>query len=621
MTPILLSFLLLIIAPVAYTDTPPVKIRAVPDTVRIDPQTGRVFEDSDAYPFADRWKHEYKDRNSVWREDDGASISLWGGRNEYVAAQIVLERTGDAVENISISISDLHGPETIRRENNIALFKEWYIEITRPSEAYVKSIGTGWYPEVLIPLDEQGLGEFGMPFSIPDKRNGIPNQQNQLVWIDIFIPKSIANGFYEGSVVITGGNGNDGFHVQIPLKLEVLDFSLPDTFHLAPSLNTYGQPFQDKERTIEYFQIAHQHRCLCESFNPKPAFRGIGANLKLNWEDYDRAMSPLLDGSAFTDKHDYYGPGTGRPISRIYLPFTNNKSWLGQAAPRGSDEHENTFKEALRQFEAHFAEKGWEQTKLVFFINDFDETKTIEGHEAVVYYGNLLWSAGLKDPSRFAYRFDSGAFRDVSHHIPDWTTDSLIAKLDVVNMWVVCGAWRYISADGVAKLREKGKEAWFYFSNTSGEPCIGSCYIDAELIGLRTWPWICWRYDLTSACIWEWTYGAHATKRWTDPWTGEAGAKGNGDACLIYDGKFVGIRDLCPSLRLKSLRRGAQDYEYLWLLANECGKRDVADELVRELVPAALDEAGTEPPGRWKHDPEAWERIRRRVGMEIVNKQ
>ncbi len=37
---------------------------------------------------------------------------------------------------------------------------------------------------------------------------------------------------------------------------------------------------------------------------------------------------------------------------------------------------------------------------------------------------------------------------------------------------------------------------------------------------------------------------------------------------------------------------------------------------VRDIIPAALNQAGTEPPGKWKHDPEYWENVRWRMAPE-----
>ena len=464
----------------------------IPDCVRVNPQTGHVFENSDAYPPDDRWRPEYRNLNSVWRQDGNHNkMVLWGGRNEYLSAQIILERKNCVLSGITIDIDDLKGPETIPSEKNITLFKEWYIEVTRPSEAYIKPIDLGWYPEVLIPLNKDGLRTFGAPFLRSRSNEWYPKSTKPSLLAGYFHSyNSACRSLYKSTIVIQGKTGETDFKHSIPIELEVKDFTLPDEYHFIPSLNAYGQPFRDANRTMEYFQIAHRHRCLCESFNPKPPFQGRGANIKIDWQSYDETLSPFLDGSAFTSKSNYYGPGMGRPIARVYLPFTGNKSWLGKAVPYGDPDHERSYQEVLKQIEQHYDDKGWKETTLVFFINDFDECKTKEGHEWVEYYGKLLWSAGLKDPSRFRYRFDSGALRNISEHIPEWTPDYLIDKLNEINMWVVCGAWKYISVKETATLRQQGKDIWFYFSNTSGEPCIGSCYIDAELIGLRTWPWI-----------------------------------------------------------------------------------------------------------------------------------
>jgi hypothetical protein len=57
-------------------------IWALPDSVRLNPQTGRLFEERTI-------SSNYRHRNSVW---DGSRrvISLQAARNEFVAFQLVL---------------------------------------------------------------------------------------------------------------------------------------------------------------------------------------------------------------------------------------------------------------------------------------------------------------------------------------------------------------------------------------------------------------------------------------------------------------------------------------------------------------------------------------------------
>src|SRR5512136_228128 len=66
------------------------------------------------------------------------------------------------------------------------------------------------------------------------------------------------------------------------------------------------------------------------------------------------------------------------------------------------------------------------------------------------------------------------------------------------------------------------------------------------------------------------------------------------------------------------MQRGAQDYEYLWLLAQKSGGREQADaivnSIVNDFVRVGADRASLGSPGHWKHNSEDWERARiRRV--------
>ncbi len=76
---------------------------------------------------------------------------------------------------------------------SVELFKEWYLNITRRS-AQDYSLGTGWYPDALIPATRWSGKLFPksyiLPFDIPDLLNNIgPEQQNQAVWVDVYVPK------------------------------------------------------------------------------------------------------------------------------------------------------------------------------------------------------------------------------------------------------------------------------------------------------------------------------------------------------------------------------------------------------------------------------------------------
>ncbi|MBT4511011.1 MAG: hypothetical protein HOC20_02200, partial [Chloroflexi bacterium] len=89
------------------------KVWAAPSYWKINPRNGNAFEiDPDNYN-SDNVSRAYQQLNRIW---DGATeiVTVSGGRNEFVAFQLVIENLGGSVlEDVSVSISDLTGPSVI----------------------------------------------------------------------------------------------------------------------------------------------------------------------------------------------------------------------------------------------------------------------------------------------------------------------------------------------------------------------------------------------------------------------------------------------------------------------------------------------------------------------------
>ena len=217
-----------------------VRVWAVGDSFRIDPTSGKAFE-ANALVFPDSPSGNYRESNLLW---DGARkrISLKAARNEIVSFQVIVERTTDApLAGVDVKVSDLTGQATLPKDS-VELFKEWYLNVTRRS-AQDYSLGTGWYPDALIPCTHWTGKLFPksyiLPFSIPDLLNNIgPDQRNQAVWVDIYIPKDRKQapaGTYESTVTVSSDAGD---RVELSLSLSVWDFALPDETHLAGNIHT-----------------------------------------------------------------------------------------------------------------------------------------------------------------------------------------------------------------------------------------------------------------------------------------------------------------------------------------------------------------------------------------------
>ena len=77
---------------------------------------------------------------------------------------------------------------------------------------------------------------------------------------------------------------------------------------------------------------------------------------------------------------------------------------------------------------------------------------------------------------------------------------------------------------------------------------------------------------------------------------------------LVYPGEKVGIQGFVPSMRLKWLREGVEDYEYIEILKRR-GRGDWALGVARQV---GADWSN------WTRDPNALEQARRALGEAIA---
>ncbi|HEX7488279.1 MAG TPA: DUF4091 domain-containing protein, partial [Anaeromyxobacteraceae bacterium] len=139
------------------------------------------------------------------------------------------------------------------------------------------------------------------------------------------------------------------------------------------------------------------------------------------------------------------------------------------------------------------------------------------------------------------------------------------------------------------------KELWMYQSCMS-HGCGGtseyfrgwaSYAIDASAIRHRAMEWLSFRFDVTGELYYEATQ-AYDYAEGRDPWTNLWAYTGNGDGTLFYPGTpaAIGGQTHIPvaSLRLKMIREGMEDYEYLKAVS-DLGDRALAKQVASQLFP------------------------------------
>ncbi len=135
--------------------------------------------------------------------------------------------------------------------------------------------------------------------------------------------------------------------------------------------------------------------------------------------------------------------------------------------------------------------------------------------------------------------------------------------------------------------------------------------IDVPATANRIMEWLTWKYRIQGELYYNMN---EAFSRPADPWKDVYMHGGNGDGTLFYPGRpdqIGGTTDIpIESIRLKLIREGLEDYEYLNLLS-QMGDRDFAGQWVDKIV---------KKPYLWESDPEALYAARKQLGEKLNEK-
>jgi hypothetical protein len=589
-----------------------VKLWVVGDGVRVNPITGSLMESrSDIHK--DYPTGNFRAGNQVWHAA-AKKVNLTGARNEFVSFQLIIEAT-QSISDADVSFSAVRHSSGAKIDGrNLQLFKEWYVPVRRASTGYEgTSLGAGWYADALLPKRRANLSS-GFPFSIPDLYNNISDQKNQAIWVDIFIPyerEAAPPGDYVGGIDVTWKGGKDSLQVS----LSVWDFALPQESHLSGDIWNGSMKNMPPDEELLYYQLAAQHRFLPLIYAYRPKLSITRGTVILDWSEYDQRLSPYLDGSAFTQEQGYWGPGYGIPLHHVMLPFDiekhgdKSRAWPMALPEAGrTPAYEHVWKEAARQVKEHLDLKPhWRKVQKIAFLDGLDESYFDTAYEKMVYYGKLLHDAMGR--GWFKYRVDGG-----------YSKDAMEKMSSEIDLWV-CHTVAF-DLPKMAYFREKGVESWFYgpmiYEQERNSGCGSNTFLDLDLNINRAIGWLGWKYR-SGWVEWEFDWNAYAA--WYEPENFKEPERiYNGSGQLIYRGAVMGYKEPIPSIRLKSQRRGLQDYEYFWLLAQKRGAEQ-ADKLVNQVIyKNPFGETAMLDTEVWKNNPDAWETVRLSAGEMIAVK-
>jgi Glycoside hydrolase 123, catalytic domain len=230
----------------------------------------------------------------------------------------------------------------------------------------------------------------------------------------------------------------------------------------------------------------------------------------------------------------------------------------------------------LRDMATYLDQHGWLGKAYLYVV---DEPINRESYDAIRAAAELIHRAHPR------LRLTAPFYR-----APDWdasltTFDVLTGSLDI---WCPNESYFDSNARIYKQFQERqkaGEAGWWYVCCGPGGP-YNNFFVQMDGFAHRLIFTQMYRLGVTGLLYWSTTYWSPGSGT-KDPWTDMATVKDinpsiYGDGSLLYPGKQVGLDGPVASIRLKLIREGIEDYQYLRLLAQAHGE-EAATRAARSL--------------------------------------
>jgi hypothetical protein len=422
----------------------------------------------------------------------------------------------------------------------VTLYRAHYVTVTQssPSSPYAP----GSYADALIPFTHP---ETGQPLGgrFPAAPFPVSAGRNQPVWVEVFVPAGTPAGTYSGTVTFTATGVQP---TVVPVTLTVWNFTLSASSSLKSAFGEFWEfwgPFGVSPTSAEAIDIEWRFAKTALAHRVTPSRPGK----TLGWFAADGTALPADDRM------------------REWLGTLGATTWKIPeffADPVGADRPKMI--RYLRTLYDYLSARGWASRAYIYpQIND--EPGSSQAYEAIRNYAAMVHEA---NPNLKVLA--------TQHQ----TTDP--SQIDgAVDIWVT--HFQGYNASVAQARRAAGDQQWVYQIDAWGGTHMG-WMLDYPILNYRVPHWVNWINRVDGLLYWTTTFWALVNDPWTDTRTyAYGGYVMNGEGSLFYPGNAVGYAGPIVSARLKVLRDGMEDYEYLKLLANVAGG-SVSDTMARTVA-------------------------------------
>ena len=461
---------------------------------------------------------------------------------------------------------------------NMNIFLVEYCNITTSSRWFDKPGKRGRWPDPLIPIKElEGFDNnpVSIDFFPPLK---IPACENRILLCELYLGED--EYIAQSNIRFTLFTNNEQ---NFTLSATILpwDFTLPKTQSVRTAckldkstvISKHKQLsnslFNEEKLYLDYLHLLARHKLSVLSPHNKPIPYKIEASgtLYFDWTEFDSLTGAMLDGTLFAD---------APPLTSFLIP---------KPASGLSDDKYNLF---LKELVIHLEKNHWLDRMFVYLkdeplIRDYPQIKKRISH--------------IKEKYPQIQTLITEAYVPNLHNVVDIFCPDLVFCGDTVPFTPLFFKGRHPNMEYqlatpaflYKSLSRKNKMAWLFTCASAQAFDYPNLFIDSPAIYSRILPWIMYKYGFSGLLY----YSVNINYlRNQNPWSNQLNiassiASANGDGNLLYPGydklKYIEGHIPVPSLRMKLLREGLEDFEYLMLL-EKYSKKNTANMLCQKIV-------------------------------------
>ncbi len=526
-----------------------------------------------------------------------SSFEMHAAHNEFQAFQLVVS-SPSALSSVTLDplTLTLDGGTTTIPASEVRYYREAYTVVNQASNAegayYAPGSGSR-IPDALIPAQEDGAAMFNNAgtwtegTSTGETRNAFPTSvaanDNLIVWVEVHVLPSQTVGHYSGVITVRNNGTQIG---TMNVGLQVLNFTLRTTSQLTVafgfSVDSVCRSHGDVDSTgnfcpsvSEFHKWARlygrfflDHRisiALPDDANHAPTTSSIAA--------YNSDYASIING---TDGNQRLA---GAQMTSIKYPWLHSCNEPNVNKPGGCED-QATFTSKLQQWinltkdpSGSFGARtfNWFTRTYLYALPDEPNGTTSScapWTDAMQINDQSNW-ANAVDPS-----FPVMATASISQY-QSCGAGSPLSIIDPVLDAMESPSTGNHRADYNTFLQTAGHQVWMYQS-CDQDGCGGttadtaqnnwpSLVLDATGVQSRAEPWMHYIYSVPGMLFFDTTNQIDAA--WGPNGLWNPGTTSDGDGTLVYPGipSQIGGTSHIPiaSYRLKMLRAGLQDYEYL----------------------------------------------------------